>query len=76
MVKLSSKGQIVIPKSIRKALGLNTGSLLQLDLDEDKIVIRPINEKTIRSYAGILNEPDLMQDYLEEKRNSIKNERK
>lgn len=38
-VKVSSKGQIVIPEDIRKKLGLEKGSVVKVVLDGNKIVL-------------------------------------
>jgi len=43
-VKVSSKGQIVIPEEIRKKLRLQKGSLLKVVLDGNKIVLMPAVE--------------------------------
>jgi AbrB family looped-hinge helix DNA binding protein len=42
VVRLSAKGQLVIPKAIRKTLGLHPGAQLQLQLVERKIILEPI----------------------------------
>jgi len=39
--KISSKGQIVIPKHIREAMKLKTGSTLMIFSSENKIVLMP-----------------------------------
>jgi antitoxin PrlF len=36
---LTSKGQITLPKSIRQALGLNTGSKIAFDLHDGQVVV-------------------------------------
>jgi AbrB family looped-hinge helix DNA binding protein len=43
-VRLSSKGQIVIPAEVRSQLGLKKGSILTLRLEGKKIVIEPVEE--------------------------------
>ena len=42
VVKLSSKGQIVIPAKIRKELKLSKGDKLLLERDGDAIILRPM----------------------------------
>lgn len=53
--KLSSKGQIVLPKQVRDALGLNTGDALAVAVDGDRIVLKKITlndllEESDRNY--------------------------
>ncbi|HII61007.1 AbrB/MazE/SpoVT family DNA-binding domain-containing protein [Pyrococcus horikoshii] len=42
IVKLSSKGQIVIPAKIRKKLKLSKGDKLLLEMKGDAIILRPV----------------------------------
>lgn len=42
IVKLSSKGQIVIPAKIRKELKLSKGDKLLLEREGDVIILRPV----------------------------------
>jgi AbrB family looped-hinge helix DNA binding protein len=42
IVRLSSKGQIVIPLEIRKELELKKGDKMIVQRKDDKVVIRPI----------------------------------
>ncbi len=39
LCKIDSLGRIVIPKQVRKQLGLHDGSVLELSSDDSKIVI-------------------------------------
>ena len=43
-IRLSGKGQIVIPAEVRSQLGLKKGSTLTLRLEDRKIVIEPLEE--------------------------------
>lgn len=43
-VKVSSKGQVVIPKNIREELGLSPGAALWVKIEEGKIVMEPVRE--------------------------------
>jgi AbrB family looped-hinge helix DNA binding protein len=40
-IKISSKGQVVIPKDIRDALRLRPGGTLNVSLQGDRIVMQP-----------------------------------
>jgi len=44
VVKLSSKGQVVIPKSIRQQLGLKNGDRLKISIEAKKITLVPTTE--------------------------------
>lgn len=52
--KVTSKGQVTIPKEIRDILGLNKGSILIFEVRDDAVNIR--GSKTIRDYRGTLPE--------------------
>lgn len=43
-VKVSSKGQIVIPKEIREKLGIDKGTVLNIRLDGKKIILEAVQE--------------------------------
>jgi len=52
VVRLSSKGQLVLPKNVRERLALKRGSELNVELREEKIILEPIRQETKDS--GIL----------------------
>jgi AbrB family looped-hinge helix DNA binding protein len=43
IVKVHKKGVVVIPKSIRDALGIVEGTLLEVRIEDNKIVLKPLN---------------------------------
>ena len=43
VVKVRRKGVIVLPKSIREALGIDEGTLLILEVRNREIVLKPLN---------------------------------
>lgn len=45
VTKLSSKGQLVIPKKIREALGLQPGTEFNVELVGKEIVLRPVMDE-------------------------------
>jgi len=44
---LTSKGQLVIPKPVRDALHLKTGTSLSVTTDGERIVLEPISSKRL-----------------------------
>jgi AbrB family looped-hinge helix DNA binding protein len=51
--KISSKGQVVIPKSVRDAYGLTAGSEVDFETSGDVIVLRPRPQRTARRAYSI-----------------------
>jgi AbrB family looped-hinge helix DNA binding protein len=43
--KLSSKGQVVIPKAIRDRLSVKPGATLSVEVEDDHIVLRPVKKE-------------------------------
>jgi antitoxin PrlF len=43
MVTMSSKGQIVVPKELRKELGLDTGAHFAIFGKEDTLILKKVN---------------------------------
>ncbi len=41
IVKLSSRHQVVIPKKVRKELGLHAGDQLVVEVEGEKVVLHP-----------------------------------
>ena len=51
---VSSKGQITLPRFVREALGLRTGSKVSLTLEDGQLRLRPAPAGTARRLAGSL----------------------
>ena len=52
--KITSKGQITIPRAIRQALGVKEGDNLVFEQNGDEMVIRPVKkESPFAKYQGI-----------------------
>ena len=57
IVKTSSKGQILIPKEIRKRLGLKAGQKVSLKLVGDqKIELTPVPLEPVETFCGMFQE--------------------
>lgn len=50
--KISSKGQITLPKEVRKLLDVKEGSVVVFEKEDDRIVIK--TAKTIKDFKGFL----------------------
>jgi AbrB family looped-hinge helix DNA binding protein len=66
----TSKGQIVIPSSIRRKFEIKEGTRIQIEVDEKahKIILKPITREYIRSKRGMFKGSGLMEELLAEKR--------
>jgi AbrB family looped-hinge helix DNA binding protein len=66
----TSKGQIVIPSSIRRKLGIKEGTRIQIELKEDanEIVLKPITREYIHSLRGRFKGKGLLKALMAEKK--------
>jgi AbrB family looped-hinge helix DNA binding protein len=55
-VRVSSKGQIVIPSKLREKASIKQGDLLMINLIGDKMVVEPLNKTKKGSWQQILQE--------------------
>lgn len=51
VAKLTSKGQLTLPKSVRDQLNITKGSFIAIYLEKDQIVMKKVNPKTPLSEA-------------------------
>jgi AbrB family looped-hinge helix DNA binding protein len=47
-MRVGEKGQVTIPKELRDALGIGSGTELEFERDEDAIVVRKVTEGPTR----------------------------
>ena len=77
-VTLFSKGQIVLPRNLREALGLNQGDRVNIALEDDHITIRPIRTSSPhdwRQWRGCLAGTTALQDHSAEHADEVQGER-
>jgi AbrB family looped-hinge helix DNA binding protein len=72
--RLSSKGQLVIPKAIREALGLRTGTQFSIQVGEGKIVLEPLMESAIDVLYGKYVDADFLTELEAEHRQELRDE--
>ncbi len=76
VVQVSPKGQILIPKTIRKKYGVKPGSKVQILEEPDGLVIKPAPEDPIATACGFLKgDFSLTEDLTREHRKELENER-
>ncbi|MDQ3491281.1 MAG: AbrB/MazE/SpoVT family DNA-binding domain-containing protein [Acidobacteriota bacterium] len=65
----TTKGQIVIPSSVRRKLGIKSGTRIQVELDEanGQIILKPITREYIHSLRGRFRGKGLLNELMEEK---------
>ncbi len=52
---VSTKGQVVIPKSVRDTLDLKTGSKLMIFTDGENILLKPITQPSLDEFSSLLD---------------------
>lgn len=59
--KMTSKGQITLPKELRRFLKAKAGSVIVFEKEDEKIIIRPT--KTLLDYRGYLKDRKKPADF-------------
>jgi len=60
----TTKGQVVIPSSVRRKLGIKTGTRIQVEVDEAnaQIILTPITREYIHSLRGKFRGAGLLEE--------------
>ncbi len=59
LAKVTSKGQVTIPKKVRSALGIRQGDILRLEVEGDRAVLKRVaaaGEDDLKALAATLDE--------------------
>jgi len=75
--RMSSKGQIVIPKRIRDKVGLKPGSLVEVKISDEHIELIPLPEDPVKTLRGSLKSRkslagQLIKEHRREVRQDVK----
>jgi len=78
VVKMSAKGQVVIPSQIRKKVGLRPGKEVLVFVDlEGRLTLEPVPDDPIEAACGMLaGGPSLIEGLLREKKEEREREEK
>lgn len=74
LVRLSSKGQLVIPKTIRETLRMKIGDQFQARVQDGRIILEPVAKGLAQKLHGKYKGHDMLTALEEEHRREIENE--
>ncbi len=65
-VSMTTRGRIVIPAQVRRALGIKKGTSVQLDVDEQahKIILTPMTREYIQGLHGRYKGEGLLKAFV------------
>jgi len=78
IVTLSAKGQIVLPRDIRDALGLMEGDRVEVTLKGNQLILSPLSafsQKNWRDWRGCLAGTQALREHLAEHADEVRRER-
>jgi AbrB family looped-hinge helix DNA binding protein len=53
VVRVGRRGQMVLPKAVREALGVNEGDQLWVEVEGNRVILRPVSS-LVRESLGLL----------------------
>lgn len=68
VVTASARGQIVIPKDVRRRLNIIGGSKLLLKVVGERVILEPLPEDPVAAFCGVFREGDSLTGALREER--------
>ena len=72
VVTASSRGQIVIPKEIRKRLNIVAGKRLSVKAEGDRVLLTLLPDDPVEAFCGIFKEKSSLTKALTEQREKDK----
>jgi len=69
IVRVGRRGQMVLPKAVREALGVNEGDQLWVEVEGNRVILRPVSSlvrESLGSLRGTWGEE--IASYLKEER--------
>ena len=72
--KMSSKGQLVVPKEVRTKLKIEPGTFLRVRLDKNSIVLTPMRKMPIDNLYGRFAGEKILEELEKEHAEEIEKE--
>ena len=73
--RVSSRGQLALPKKVRDELKLWEGSDLTVRIQGDEVILRKVPPGSWRGWQGRLKGPNLLVELARERRRELNRER-
>ena len=73
--RLSSRGQLALPKAIRDQLGLTEGDTLTVGVQGDAVILRKVSAGGWREWDSRLQGSNLLADLEEERKRELLDDR-
>ncbi|HEX30492.1 TPA: AbrB/MazE/SpoVT family DNA-binding domain-containing protein [Candidatus Poribacteria bacterium] len=74
-IRLSAKGQVVIPKEVREEFDLHEGDLLSVKIEGDSLILRKVKMGNWRRWGGILKGTSALKDHEREHKEEVEGEK-
>lgn len=65
--KVSVRGQTVVPREIRRAMGILPNSLLRWEVENGVILVYPVPADPVRASLGVLRGNGTFEEFLRER---------
>lgn len=65
---VTSKGQIVIPSSMRRKFGIKTGTKIHIFAEDDQIVLQPVTAEFVQNLRGSIKGAGALKNLEEERK--------
>jgi AbrB family looped-hinge helix DNA binding protein len=74
--RVSSRGQLALPKEVRDQLGLGEGACLTVRVEDDEVILRKAAPGDWRQWEGRFKGSDLLRDLARNRRKELTHDRK